>query len=128
MLVSPLRLFSAAELGRLRDVVTDRVLVGDGCWIWTGPTDSWGYGRVRLRVGGRRRQVAAHRVVFELTHGPIRRGRVLDHLCGTWACVRPSHLEPVSSAENVGRSVLRERDGWTLGDRGWEAPKGQRPA
>lgn len=67
-----------------------------GCWIWTG-YDHGGYGR--LRFGGKRS--LAHRVVFELTNGPVPEGLELDHLCRVRCCVNPDHLEPVHHRENM---------------------------
>jgi len=66
----------------------------DGCWIWEGPCESTGYGRVRLltstaKIG------AAHRVVYEHLIGPIPDGMHLHHRCETKRCVRPAHLEVV---------------------------------
>lgn len=81
----------------------------DGCWLWTGPTSSQGYGFLR-RDG---RNVMAHRALFEIWNGPIPNGMELDHLCGMRRCGRPDHLEPVSHRENVRRgnslSGLRSR-------------------
>ena len=68
-----------------------------GCWLWTG-ADTRGYGA--LGKNG-----LAHRVSFEMHVGPILPGLTLDHLCRTPACVNPAHLEPVTLAENVRRSL-----------------------
>lgn len=72
------------------------------CWIWQGETIESGYGRVR--VGGKKQLV--HRVVFEYFNGMIPEGLVIDHLCRTQLCVNPSHLEPVTQAENVRRGYV----------------------
>jgi hypothetical protein len=69
---------------------------GDGCWRWLGGT-SGGYGKVQ--VDGR--QVPVHRLAYEFAIGPIPPGLVLDHLCRNTRCVRPEHLEAVSTAENI---------------------------
>lgn len=75
-----------------------RRVVRDGdCWIWTGHKNRCGYGR--LTVDGRR--IAAHRLAYELLVGPVPDGLELDHLCRNRACVRPSHLEPVTHRENT---------------------------
>lgn len=69
-----------------------------GCWIWKGYTDTAGYGRFQLKGN-----VPAQRIAFMLQRGPIPDGADLDHLCRVRNCVNPSHLEPVSRAENVTR-------------------------
>lgn len=83
--------------------VTSKFAIGDGCWEWTASRNikRGGYGQIKM--GGRVRK--AHQVVYELLVGPIPAGTVLDHLCRTPACVRPDHLEPVSTRTNVLRGV-----------------------
>lgn len=81
-----------------------------GCLIWTGSINKAGYGRF-CHDGI---QYMAHRFIFErlglLEH---RKGRfqgsselVVDHVCRNRACVRVSHLEIVTFAENIRRSPL----------------------
>lgn len=66
------------------------------CWLWTaGRSDGYGV----LRVGGR--SVKAHRFAYKLLVGPIPSGLQPDHLCRVRLCVRPDHLEPVTSRENT---------------------------
>lgn len=72
---------------------TDRS--GD-CWEWLGPKRR-GYGRIQHEGRGQR----VHRVAYELVHGPIPEGLVIDHLCRNRGCVNPAHLEPVTAGENV---------------------------
>jgi hypothetical protein len=76
------------------------------CWIWQNGTDKDGYGRFKVRVGGKGRTLRAHRWRWEQEHGPIPAGLQLDHLCVQPACVRLSHLEPVTPLQNVRRSRL----------------------
>jgi hypothetical protein len=72
------------------------------CWIWTGPTRGpKAHRRGYLKVGGKRH--ATHRFAYELVNGPVPEGLELDHLCRAPLCFNPSHLEPVTHAENVRR-------------------------
>lgn len=84
-----------------------------GCWEWRGAINGHGYGNFQSSDGV---WVAAHRYAY----GPVPDGLELDHVCHTLdptctevdackhrRCVNPSHLEPVTTAENLRRA--RER-------------------
>lgn len=73
------------------------------CWVWTGTlTKPGGYGRFWPSGD---QPVLAHRYAYEAYVGPIPDGLQLDHLCRVKQCVRPSHLEPVTNAENQRRAI-----------------------
>ena len=76
-----------------------KVARGDGCWEWIAAKCQLGYGKFWLE--GQMRE--AHRVSYELTHGPVPDGLELDHLCRNTSCVNPEHLDPVSHRENCKR-------------------------
>lgn len=76
------------------------------CWLWTGAVTRNGYGQIGS--GGKRGPVLyAHRVSYELVHGPLPddRTRHIDHLCRVPRCVNPVHLEWVPVSVNVMRGV-----------------------
>lgn len=77
-----------------------KVQITDDCWLWTGALNSRGYGCFAIRG----RSQLAHRLSYEDAVGPIPDGLTIDHLCRTKHCVRPSHLEPVTAAENNQRA------------------------
>lgn len=72
---------------------------GDYCWEWTGAKSTGGYGRIHWNGRGQQ----AHRVVYELERGSIPEGLELDHLCRNRSCVRPDHLDPVTTKVNLMR-------------------------
>ena len=88
-----------AHLGKdatLRERLDYRTDKSGNCWVWTGALAGGGYGYLRYKG----RALRAHRVAFELENGPIAHGLEIDHKCRNRSCVRPSHLQAVSSMEN----------------------------
>ena len=80
----------------------------DTCWTWTGHKTRDGYG---VMSGERRGDppLRAHRVAYELRHGPIPEGLSILHACDTPACCNPLHLRAGTNAENVADKVERDR-------------------
>lgn len=81
-----------------------------GCWLWTDAPDRYGYGRLQV---GSAATLKAHRVSYELHHGPIPAGFMVCHRCDTPACVNPAHLFAAPAAVNVADMIAkgRRRDG-----------------
>lgn len=79
----------------------------NGCWEWQGRLTYQGYGQTSTgyRTENSRKTRPAHVVSYETFVGEIPKHLVLDHLCRNKACINPSHLEPVTQAENVRRAV-----------------------
>lgn len=85
----------------------------DECWEWTGAISA-GYGTVRWNG----KNTTAHRVAWELTHGPIAEGLVVRHLC-RGQCCNPAHLELGTHAQNMRDTI---RDGTVArGERHWKS-------
>lgn len=69
------------------------------CWIYTGPTDGDGYGKIGT--------FSAHRLMYDLLHGPIPVGFEVLHKCDNPPCVKPQHLWLGTQSDNI-RDMVRK--------------------
>jgi hypothetical protein len=84
----------------LKERFWSKVRKTKGCWIWTAGGRPYG----RIGAGGTGAPLLlAHRVSYEWKYGPIPDNLEIDHICRNTLCVRPSHLEAVTSQMNLGR-------------------------
>ncbi len=91
-----------------------------GCWLWTGdvadrsrPGSNYGSFSINYK------RCRAHRVSWELYHGPIPEGMGVLHKCDTPTCVNPRHLflgtqkDNAADAGKKGRLAIGEDNGKT---------------
>ncbi len=76
----------------LRNRIHSAVDIDDnGCWLWRPAGSSGPYAYATHRVAGKVVSTAMHRVSYEVKR-----------------CVNPTHLEPVTNAENIRRGYERK--------------------
>ena len=78
------------------------------CWNWRGHNKPKRYGQFMIK----NRRYSAHRVIWSIVNGPIKKGMVLDHVCENKHCVNPKHLRQVTTAINMINYWLRH-PGWS---------------
>lgn len=76
-----------------------------GCWEWNGYCDPNGYARIYDREA--KRIEWAHRWSHRHFTGPIPERHDIDHTCENTRCVNPEHLEAVTRAEHIRRTMQR---------------------
>ena len=82
----------------------------DDCWEWQGAMNRYGYGRVYWPKRG---PVLAHRVAYELEHGPIPEGLFVCHHCDNRRCVNELHLFLGTARDNALDMMAKGR--WSCG-------------
>lgn len=85
------------------------------CLVWTACRHGQGYGMFYTGREGDPKMSYAHRVAYELEHGPIPDGLLVCHRCDNPPCVDPDHLFVGTELDNI-----RDRDakGRQYGPRG----------
>lgn len=100
---------SARIIGPRRDPFLGSIDITPGCWLWIGPKDGCGYGKLGRKL--------AHRVSWERHNGPLASPKVyVCHSCDTPACVNPTHLFLGSQRDNMADMRLKGRANKPIGE------------
>lgn len=83
----------------------------EGCWEWQGAKKSYTskklpYGCFTFR---NHRNIAAHRISYQLYKGNISKGLIIMHTCDNPPCVNPDHLKEGTYLENHRDKLIKGR-------------------
>lgn len=81
-----------------------------GCWLWMGPDNGRGYGRVWAKNVIGKRAAYAHHISLLFERGiAVADGHVVRHRCDIGFCVNPDHLSVGTQIDNIADRQARSR-------------------
>ncbi len=82
----------------------------DACWVWQGAMFKKGYGCFAKDYLGRKStMISAHRMAYELTHGPIPKNVLACHRCDNPPCCNPAHIFLGTPRQNTLDALVKRR-------------------
>lgn len=96
--------------------MVDRADDPNVCWVWTRSGFISGYGQFKVKE----RNLRAHRVAWEVTHGTIPDGLSVLHRCDNRRCCNPAHLwlgthrQNMADMQRKGRAASGDKNGSRL--------------
>lgn len=80
-----------------------------GCIEWHGAQTKDGYGIITFWKDGRRTSTTAHRMAYEMAHGPVGEDICVMHSCDNPACVNVDHLSLGTQLDNIQDCISKGR-------------------
>ena len=91
------------------------------CWNWIGAIRKpGGYGQISEWKNKRRTTLAAHRLAWEFSFGPIPGDLIVRHMCHNRLCCNPTHLLLGTSKDNFDDKIKANRAGDSVMKKGEE--------
>ena len=88
----------------------------DSCWRWIGSKVKFGYGRITVGTGSKRKYYQAHRVSYEYYNQTINPDLAVLHSCDNGECTNPKHLRQGTDQDNATDRQVRGRVNAVVGE------------
>lgn len=88
--------------GFLDRLLSHRKIDEDGCWLWTGPQTTGGYGKFDSHK-------AVHIVAYELFYGKRNKSKEIMHRCNKPLCFNPTCISEGTRKQNQEYAALCHR-------------------
>lgn len=96
--------FKTGYHGTLAERFWNKVYKTTNCWFWLGSRTHNGYGRFYVDGKNKPAQVVA----WEIANGrTFPEGKLGTHTCDIPSCVRPDHIIPATSLQNIQDAIAR---------------------
>jgi len=107
-----------ARSERARSMRERCIVDANGCWLYPEIVSNTGYGHTQISTDGKRRNWAAHRLMWVLEKGPIPKDMLVCHTCDVRNCINPAHLWLGTNTDNQRDRVKkgRHKGGKKIGD------------
>lgn len=93
----------------LAEKLEARIVRGPGCWVVAGFVDASNRYPLIAYGGAGSKRIPAHRLAWELAHGPIPDGLNVCHKCDNPRCARVDHLFLGTQKQNVHDAMQKGR-------------------
>lgn len=91
-------------------MMENRMVVDNGCWLWTAGAFPSGYGEINVEIpGGKSYQSGVHRIAYQEFVGPIPDGLNVCHSCDVKLCFNPEHLFLGTDTDNMRDAAVKGR-------------------
>lgn len=103
-------------LAKIARGAIERTEVSGDCLVYIGYRNPAGYGCIKATRCGIRKNIYVHRLIYQVSHGPIPDGMCVMHKCDNTSCCNINHLTLGTLAQNNEDMRQKGRDRYYYGE------------